>query len=63
LRIEISGPRIYESHSSHYFEFNLAEYELRSLSYHASEKTVEVRVPSREYMAAVKLGLPVDYKK
>jgi len=62
LRIEISGPRIKESQTSHYFKFSLAEYEHREISYHMRENKVMVKVPPAEHMAAVKLGLPVDYK-
>jgi len=62
LRIEISGPRIKESQTQHYFEFSLTEFEEREISYHLKEGKVRVKVPSAEHMAAVKLGLPVDYK-
>jgi len=62
LRIEISGPRIKESRTHHYFQFSLTEFEEREISYHMKEEKVNVKVPSAEHMAAVKLGLPVDYK-
>jgi len=62
LRIEISGPRIKESQTHHYFEFGLTEFEEKEISYHNKEEKVNVKVPSAEHMAAVKLGLPVDYK-
>lgn len=62
LRVEISGPRIKESESDHYFEFSLTEYEEKDISYHNKDKKVSVRTPYAEDMAAVKLGLPVDYK-
>jgi hypothetical protein len=62
LRIEISGPRIKESQTQHYFEFSLTKFEERAISYHMKEEKVNVKVPSAEHMAAVKLGLPVDYK-
>ena len=62
LRIEISGPRIKESRTHHYFEFSLTEFEEKEVSYHMKEEKVNVKAPSAEYMAAVKLGLPVDYK-
>ena len=62
LRIEISGPRIKESRAYHYFEFSLTEFEERKIPYHLNEDNVRVNVPPAEHMAAVKLGLPVDYK-
>ena len=62
LRIEISGAGIKESRTHHYFEFSLTEFEKRAISYHMKEEKVNVKVPSAEHMAAVKLGLPVDYK-
>ena len=62
LRIEISGPRIKESQTNHYFEFSLTEFEERQLLYHMKKGAVVVKVPPAEHMAAVKLGLPVDYK-
>lgn len=62
LRIEISGPKIKESHTDHYFEFSLTEFEKRKIPYHMKDENIVVCVPSAEHMAAVKLGLPVDYK-
>ena len=62
LRIEISGPRIKESDSQHFFEFSLTKFEKREIPYHSNNHKVLVYVPSPEDMAAVKLGLPVDYK-
>ena len=62
LRIEISEPRIKESETHHYFEFSLTEFEEREIPYHMIQKKVRVKVPTLENMAAVKLGLPVDYK-
>lgn len=62
LRVEISEPRIQESLSPHYFEFDIDEYEERTLKFHNSEETIKVRVPPIEHMTAVKMGLPVDYK-
>ena len=62
LRIEISGLRIKEAGTHHYFEFSLTEFEDRALSYHMKKEIIELRVPPVEHMAAVKLGLPVDYK-
>jgi len=62
LRIEISGPRIKEFQTPHYFEFSLTDYEPRTISYHMGGNKVMVKVPPAEHMAAVKLGLPMDYK-
>jgi len=62
LRIEISGPRIKESRTNHYFEFSLTNYEERKIPYHMKKDKITVKVPAVEHMAAVKLGLPVDYK-
>jgi hypothetical protein len=62
LRIEISGPRIKESQTHHFFEFSLTEFLEREIQYHMKKEKVKVRVPPAEYMTAVKLGLPVDYK-
>jgi hypothetical protein len=62
LRIEISGPRIKELQTHHYFEFSLTEFIEREIQYHEKKGKVKVNVPPAEHMAAVKLGLPVDYK-
>ena len=62
LRIELSAPRIYEARTHHFFEFSLTHFEKHSLSYHAQNKQIHVKVPPVTTMAAVKLGLPVDYK-
>ncbi|MEW5936984.1 MAG: hypothetical protein AB1665_04085 [Candidatus Thermoplasmatota archaeon] len=62
LRIEISPPRIREHDTHHYFEFSLTEFEVREIRYHNIGRSIEVRVPPIEHMAAVKLGLPADYK-
>lgn len=62
IRIELSEPRIYESNTPHYFEFSLTDFETKELPFHNGDKTVIAKVPSIEQMAAVKLGLPVDYK-
>ncbi|MFA5102683.1 MAG: hypothetical protein WC525_05975 [Candidatus Thermoplasmatota archaeon] len=62
LRIEISGPRIKESQTAHYFEFSLTEVIGREIQYHEKKGKVKVNVPPVEHMTAVKLGLPVDYK-
>ncbi|MBU1940261.1 MAG: hypothetical protein KKC68_00650 [Candidatus Thermoplasmatota archaeon] len=62
LRIEISEPRIKESQTHHYFEFDLTEFIMRDIQYHMKKGKVTIKVPPAEYMAAVKLGLPADYK-
>lgn len=62
LRIEISSPRIQESLTHHYFEFDMDVYEERYLKFHNSTEIIKVRVPPIEHMTAVKMGLPVDYK-
>ncbi len=62
LRIEISPPRIQEHDTHHYFEFSLTDFETKEIPYHSKDESVKVRVPPLEHMAAVKLGLPVDYK-
>ncbi|TET91353.1 MAG: hypothetical protein E3J35_02760 [Methanomassiliicoccales archaeon] len=62
LRIDISGPRIVEMETPHYYEFDLSEYSRREILYHDSDSKIVVRVPPVESLAAVKLGLPVDYK-
>lgn len=62
LRIEISDPRIPEIETDHYFEFNLKEIVTREIPFHKSDRTVEIMIPPPSHMAAVKLGLPVDYK-
>lgn len=62
VRIEISLPKIKEQDTHHYFEFELTNFILKEISYHNKPESVLVRVPSIEAMAAVKLGLPVDYK-
>lgn len=62
LRIEISGPRISEFSTPHYFEFSLDEFVTRSIPFHRNAVVVETMVPPMKHMAAVKLGLPVDYK-
>jgi len=62
IRIEISEPRITEFSTPHFFEFSLSNFEIKGISYHDGKGEVMVRVPPIEHMAAVKLGLPVDYK-
>lgn len=62
IRIEISEPRITEYSTHHFFEFSLTDFVTKEIPYHNPEKKVTARVPPIEHMAAVKLGLPVDYK-
>ncbi|MDY6985141.1 MAG: hypothetical protein SVE93_01880 [Candidatus Thermoplasmatota archaeon] len=62
LRIEISPPRIAEAETPHYFEFSLENYKKAEISFHNKPGKVVVKVPPVEDMAAVKVGLPVDYK-
>ena len=62
LRVEVSEPRIKEFRTHHYFEFDLKNYVKREIAFHNKPGRVSVKVPLVEHMAAVKLGLPVDYK-
>ena len=62
IRVEVSGPRMYDVETKHYFEFPLAEAEKGTLRYHGEDREVTVSVPTRERLAANKLGLPVDFK-
>lgn len=62
IRIEISEPRITEFSTPHYFEFSLTDHVSREIPYHNRDGAVAAKVPPIEHMAAVKLGLPVDYK-
>ena len=62
LRVEVSGPRMYDIGMDHFFEFPLDETESKNLPFHNVDEEVTVRVPSCERLAANKLGLPVDYK-
>lgn len=62
LKIELSGPRIKELQTHHYFDFNLNNFITKNISYRNKNSTIDIKVPSLETMAAVKLGLPVDYK-
>jgi hypothetical protein len=62
LRIELSPPKIKEFQTHHYFEFSLNDYVTKEIPYHNVDLSVKVNVPAVESMAAVKLGLPVDYK-
>ena len=62
LRIEISEPLIKEHETHHYFEFSLINYVQKEIEYHFKSKALSVNVPPIEHMAAVKLGLPADYK-
>ncbi|UCG70786.1 MAG: hypothetical protein JSV09_07255 [Thermoplasmata archaeon] len=62
LRIELTGPRIKEFQTYHYFEFSLRDYVTRKIPFHNKDSEVEVKVPPVVSNTAVKLGLPVDYK-
>ncbi len=62
IRIEISEPRITEFQTPHFFEFSLSDFEIKGISFRDGRGEVLVKVPPIEHMAAVKLGLPVDYK-
>jgi hypothetical protein len=62
LRIEISGPRIKEFRTRHYFEFSLSDYVTREVSFRKLDSKIDIKVPPISSLAAVKLGLPVDYK-
>lgn len=62
MRVEVSGPRMYDVGRDHYFEFPLEEVETRRLPYHDQDREVSVKVPTCERLAANKLGLPVDFK-
>ena len=62
IRIDISEPRIGESGASHYFEFDLTDFVLKEMAFHNTDRCIMIRVPPIEQMAAVKLGLPVDYR-
>jgi hypothetical protein len=62
MRVEVSGPVTKDVDSHHYFEFSLDVYDTLELGYHRRDASLEVRVPPIDTMAAVKLGLPVDFK-
>lgn len=62
LRIELSKPKIREFQTHHYFEFSLTDYITKTIPFHNKDSTITIQVPPVESMAAVKLGLPVDYK-
>jgi hypothetical protein len=62
MRVEVSGPVTKDVDSHHYFEFNLEEFDEKVIVYHRKEEVLGVRVPPIDTMAAVKLGLPVDFK-
>jgi hypothetical protein len=62
MRIEVSGPVTRDVDSHHYFEFSLEDHDVRVIRYHGRDEALEVRVPPIDTMAAVKLGLPVDFK-
>jgi len=62
LRIELSKPKIKEFQTRHYFEFNLKDRITKDIPFHNKKCSINIKVPPVESMAAVKLGLPVDYK-
>lgn len=62
LRVEISGPRITELQTDHYFEFSLTSYAKKKVSFHNQNKSLFIKVPPVADLTAVKLGLPADYK-
>ena len=62
VRLEVSGHRMYDVETKHYYEFPPEETERRQLRYHCQDREVTVTVPTRERLAANKLGLPVDFK-
>lgn len=62
MRVEISGPRMHDMRTGHFFEFPIEETERRTLRYHREDREVTVTVPTPERLAANKLGLPVDFK-
>lgn len=62
LRIEISEPKIKEKATHHYFKFDPDHYVTKTLEFHNKDERFDIKVPTIEEMAAVKLGLPVDYK-
>jgi hypothetical protein len=62
LRIEVSKPKIKELQTHHYFEFNLKDHLIKNIPFHNKKGSINIKVPPVESMAAVKLGLPVDYK-
>jgi hypothetical protein len=62
LRVEVSGPRIQELRTHHFFEFSLTDHLRRGVAYHGQPRELVISVPPKEHLAAVKLGLPVDFK-
>jgi hypothetical protein len=62
LRVEVSGYRMHDVETRHYYEFPPEETEGRRLRYHGQDREVHVTIPTRERLAANKLGLPVDFK-
>ena len=62
IRVEVSGYRMYDVETRQFYEFPPEETERRQLSYHGQDGVVTVTVPTRERLAANKLGLPVDFK-
>ncbi len=62
MKVEVSGPVTKDMDSHHYFKFSLEEFDERVIRYHGRDEALGVRVPPIDTMAAVKLGLPVDFK-
>jgi len=62
IRIEISGPKMKEKRTHHFFEFEFNEVMEKRIVYHNRKGSVRIMVPKMEWMTANKLGLPTDYK-
>jgi hypothetical protein len=62
IRIDISGPRIPQRDTEHYFEFSLDDFVLKELGFHGKKSNVTVKVPPARTLAASKLGLPRHFK-
>ncbi|MFQ5990586.1 MAG: hypothetical protein ACE5K9_11790 [Candidatus Methylomirabilales bacterium] len=62
LRVEVSGPRITEKRSPHYFEFDPAKAVVKGISSRRKTADDECRVADIDELAANKIGLPADYK-
>lgn len=62
LRIEISGPKIEEYYTEHFFEYSLEDFKTSKIYFHNKDDHVMVKVPHIEDLTANKLGSPVDYK-
>ncbi|MFO7991072.1 MAG: hypothetical protein R6U61_02115 [Thermoplasmata archaeon] len=62
IRIEISGPKIEEYYTEHFFEYSLDDFTTSKINFHNKDAPIKVKVPHIEDLTANKLGLPVDYK-